>query len=186
MTSYLSTLFLLYLTISGNFLGELFNCRVQHILRTNPIVKHLIGMLTLYFFIALTEASDNEEPADHLKKTLKVYGVFLLSTKMDPSVWMVLFGIMIASHVLSIWNKTRDDKQPIWGSVTIEKLITWLDRFAMVLVVIGVLAYAGEKRGEYGKDFQWRKFFITSDCKGDTAPALVSKSIGEKIALLLK
>ena len=46
-----SPFIILCLLISGNYLGELFPCRVQQLFSKNMFVKHVLGLLSLMFFV---------------------------------------------------------------------------------------------------------------------------------------
>ena len=43
-------IFILYLVISGNFIGNRFSCKLQKLLQNNMFFKHLIGFMLLFFF----------------------------------------------------------------------------------------------------------------------------------------
>ena len=45
---------ILSLLMSANYLGELFPCKVQSVFSKNMIVKHILGFLSLMFFVVLT------------------------------------------------------------------------------------------------------------------------------------
>ena len=44
-------LFFFILIISGNYLGELFTCGTQRLFQNNMYIKHLLGLMTMYFFV---------------------------------------------------------------------------------------------------------------------------------------
>ena len=66
---HLKHLFVLYLIIAGNYLGELFGCKTQKMFQENMYFKHIIGFMTLYFFVLFTST---EEQKRGLIKNLKM------------------------------------------------------------------------------------------------------------------
>ena len=53
--------FVLFLIIASNYIGELFPCRVQNLLIGNIYLKHFIAFLTLVFFVVLTDSSSKKK-----------------------------------------------------------------------------------------------------------------------------
>ena len=49
------------LLVSGNYIGELFSCSIQRSFTNNRIYKHILGVLTLYFFITNLSNSKNTQ-----------------------------------------------------------------------------------------------------------------------------
>ena len=47
-------IFIFLLIISGNYLGNLFPCKVQEQFENNIYLKHFLGYFTLLFFVILT------------------------------------------------------------------------------------------------------------------------------------
>jgi hypothetical protein len=47
-------IFIFILIVSANFLAEIFPCRLQHLLRSNMLVKHIFGLFTMIFFVVLS------------------------------------------------------------------------------------------------------------------------------------
>ena len=72
-------IFVLFLIISGNYLGELFPCKIQKYLTKNVYLKHCIGLLTLIFFVVFTDSdSEQENFKDIVLGSIKLYILFLL------------------------------------------------------------------------------------------------------------
>ena len=57
----LKSIFLLFLVVSGNFIGELLGCKTRQIFTNNIYVKHMILIFLIYFTIDLTEEKNSDE-----------------------------------------------------------------------------------------------------------------------------
>ena len=44
-----------YLIISGNFIGDLLSCRIKELFTNNLYIKHIISLLSLYFFVIISD-----------------------------------------------------------------------------------------------------------------------------------
>ena len=49
-----NALLIFILILSGNYLDDLFPCKVQYLIRNNLLMKHLVGFMILYFLTVLT------------------------------------------------------------------------------------------------------------------------------------
>lgn len=160
---------LFILVISGNYIGELLPCRVQHQLQHNIYLKHFIGILTLSFFVILSLT--NYKTLSNIKKlglSFVLYIFFLGFAKTHYSVW---FSLMILITLIYIFSLIKQDiengKYKIFKNVTqqqnvnfIKKLNNIFSILSLIIVFFGVVVYYSEKHKEYKKKFSFLKFFI--------------------------
>jgi len=71
-------LFFFILIISGNYLGELFSCRTQKLFTNNMIVKHILGIMTMFFFVTLIDDGDSKNDLNTIYISLGLYILFVL------------------------------------------------------------------------------------------------------------
>ena len=45
-----------FLILAGNFIGELFQCKIIELFANNIYIKHIIAYISLYFFVILEES----------------------------------------------------------------------------------------------------------------------------------
>lgn len=163
------SLFALYLIISGNFLASLFGCRIQDLMTNNMYVKHFLGFMTLYFFVILTESDKAIGSYGATQKMLLALGLyvwFLLSSRMNYKLWFAFIVLLGAVYILEIYKEEEyidpDTK------ILLRKIQEALLGVAILLTAVGFIAYLGEKKYEYGKGFQYDKFFVGKPhCAGD-------------------
>ena len=158
-------LFILYLMVSSNYLGNLFGCRIQNELNTNMWLKHILGFLTMYFFVSLVDTS-KYSPQLKLFFALLTYLAFMMSTKMNVKSFYIFITMIGLVYVLYIIKDT----------ITDQKILEYIDYFQLVLMVaaiivliIGFIYYMGEKKIEYKDDYAFSKFLIGApSCKLET------------------
>jgi hypothetical protein len=171
---------LLYIVISGNYLGNLFSCRVQKLLSSNMILKSILGLATLYFFIVLSSPPEKYSESELILFTLGMYIWFWLTTRISTTFWTPVILIMIGVFVLHTYNQRNkkniqnDDEEAAAG--VIRKIMMTGTAIAIGLTVIGVVIYYGEKKVEYGSSFQMSKFIWgVQKCRGKTPNIPMSK-----------
>ena len=176
----LKSLFVFNLIISGNYIGDLFGCRIQDLFDKNIYIKHLLGFLTLYFFVSLVDDELKYNAIYKLLMTSAIYLVFLFSTKMYYKSWLGFISLLGLVYIISIIKEIfkNDDKL-----LNILSYIQYgLGVVAIVLLILGMLYYMGEKKIEYKDKFSYQKFFFAAPaCRGETPS--IDKSIPEIITI---
>lgn len=173
-------IFLLFLAISGNFLAETMGCQMQKLLTNNMIAKQ-IAMFLLIFFTMDFSDSTLESPSVKFKKTVFVYILFLLLSKMDLKMTIfaiILLAILYISHIYKKYyeaiisennpnNIKKSEKEEYAKSIT---TISNLQKILMTLtggvILVGFFIYLIEKKQEHKKSFNLIKFiFGVKKCK---------------------
>lgn len=178
----ISSLFILFVIIGGNFMSPLFPCRLQGILEKNMLAKHLLGFFTLLLFVELSNdtsvmsqgGSEALRWRTVLSRTIILYVWFVFTTTMEPSVFLVLIGLLAALFVLKMYiheidqRANPDDMRLV---IKLRQIEGWLYYTSIVVTVFGVVAYYGRKKGELGRSFNLARFFIgNAKCKGTIPP----------------
>ena len=160
-------LFILYLVISGNYLYNLFGCRIQRAFVNNMYIKHLLGLLTLFFFVSLSDKDDKTDPLIRFGKALGVYLFFILSTRMTIGAWLTFVSLLIIMYLLSVFiEQIEDDKSMEQRYNTLKYVQSITAVIAVIVLIIGVFNYMAGKRKEYGPSFSYLTFLVgKTTCK---------------------
>jgi hypothetical protein len=175
---------ILSVLMSANYLGEIFPCRVQKLFSNNMYVKHILGILSLMFFVVLTRPNLYTS-TNFIYVSLLFYGLFMFLSRLNYMVWFVVFGIFAIIYVLQIYldrvesetqmnrNKIGDntvtpddeDKMPTHDiSENIDTVITiqkYLFLLSIPITIVGFIHYLGEKKLEFGhNEFMYTRFFF--------------------------
>ena len=102
---HLVAVFTFVIIISGNYLGELFPCKVQHFFSESMILKHFLGYLTLFFFVVLT-IPEMSESDNIIVSSALLYSAFVLVSKTHYRFWFSIFGITGVVYLLHMYKKT--------------------------------------------------------------------------------
>jgi len=169
----------LYLIVAGNFLAPLFGCRLQHFIESNFLARHYIGFLTMLLFVRLTSVS-KASFKQILASSLIIYLWFVATTRVNFSLWIII--ITIASALFFIHYYESSEKDPEYKKTAFDEYLPKIKMGLLLtmaaVTLIGVIIYAGEKKLEYGKKFNWQTFIIgKTNCKHITPQF----TLGEKL-----
>lgn len=159
----LISIFVFVLILSGNYLGELFPCRVQSLFSNSMFVKHALGFLTLLFFVTLTIPEIKKQP-NLLGNTSLIYLWFIVMSKCYYTIWFFIFGIIGTIYLLRMYKEnlekegiTDAEKKKVEIIDTTNKYLTLL---SLISTVVGFLIYMGAKKIEYKKKFNYTDFIL--------------------------
>ena len=156
----LIAIFIFVLIISGNYLGELFPCKVQQIFKNNMYVKHTLGFLTLLFFVTLT-IPEVKQQDNFISFTILIYIWFILMTKCYYTIWFLVFGMIGILYLLQIYKNEKNEKVEIVNNIEKTLIIS-----SFIMTIIGFFIYMGIKKREYKDKFRYLNFiFGPPDCK---------------------
>jgi len=173
--------FVLFLIIASNYIGELFPCRIQSLLVNNVYLKHFIAFLTLMFFVVLTDSSSQKKKFIVIfTDSIKLYFLWLLLINSDKKFFvlgLILLAILYILQLIKndyINNKkineeineeiNNKNKERLSLIKNIEKVIFLI---FFIVLVLGFIIYMGEKKIEYKDKFKYITFiFGKPSCRG--------------------
>ena len=193
ITERIISVFLLVLIITGNYLGELFPCRVQGILADSILLKHIGGYFTLLFFVVLTlpgyENLSQNDMQDFFLSSIFLYSWFILMSKNYHTIWFITFGLSALMYLIYLYeskigNNTDDIEEDDDDDVgeeydeedddeedgnNIDMIKQTLSYSIIVSTLGGMFVYMGAKKLEYGKQFNYLSFFFNKpSCRGSS------------------
>ena len=165
----MKNLLILYLIISSNFLAQTFGCTTRYVATKNMYVKHILGFFTLLYFVNSVNTDKTMDEFLFFKnffKTFLLYVVFILTTRMNNKVFVILMGLLMINFILSQYVNTLDTKHFAAKLKTYDTISKVISKIAIVFLVIGVLLYLNEKHMK-GK-FSYSRFLIgKTTCNND-------------------
>lgn len=183
---------LVYLVISGNYLGNLFGCRTQQLFQNNMWIKHLLGLFTTYFLIVLSTPPEGYSAIATVGLATAIYAWFFLTTKMHVNFWIPMILAILLSYFLYVYKKQTaptaptDPNNAATAAKTEQILLGQKAAvlFAAILTVLGVVTYFGEKRIEYGDKFDaWTFWTGVPVCRKSTPSISITKSLSAAVGL---
>lgn len=172
ISDFAGAVFVLYMLISSNFQAQLFPCRVQTLLNTSQSLKHLLGFLTMTFFVVLVNSKNKLGVAQLFLLSSVAYLWFMMSAKMNLYTWFIMIFILAIVFLLQVYKDHQevendsDAKAKVDAAAKAQEILSYI---VAVLTVIGFVVYMSEKRIEYGDKFEFGRFFLGNPvCKNDS------------------
>ncbi len=164
-----------FLIISGNYIGELLSCRTQKLFSQSMYSKHIIALLSLYFFVIVSDSKlQKYNPIITFFGTILIYVYFLCMAKVESKYFLyslILLTILAFTQVYKDYledNKENlsDFEKNIQNKINlIQKILIGITFF---VTLIGLLIYLGMKKIEYGNQFTYPLFFLgKSSCSNN-------------------
>lgn len=153
----INPLFIFYVTLGGNFVAQLFPCQVQKLFTENIYYKHFLAFFILFFAIVLTSDKTEKISTTLLSKTVLLYSLFIILTRMDKNFFLLFFvTLCIKFIILNELSHTKNaaDKDKY------NKINKTLNYVLISIGIIGFILYYGEKKYEYGKRFNFLTFLL--------------------------
>lgn len=176
---------LIYLIISGGYLSNTLGCKVQKLFQENMLIKHIIGLFTTYFLVILADAPKNFTNKETIVFSVFVYFWFFMTTKMQVYFWIPMILLMMLAYcIYSYMKQAYDDNTKVEHLAVhqekkiLEPIQTICLFTSIILTVIGVLVYYGEKKIEYGTQFDpWIFWAGKPECRERIAKIPITKSL---------
>ena len=106
-------IFIFILIISGNYIGELFPCRIQSGMANNVFFKHFIGYFTLLFFVLLTlpETSISKNISSLMLGSFYLYIFFIILSRTPSQIWLTVFILGAVIYILELCKQNVSIKK---------------------------------------------------------------------------
>tara|TARA_Y100000741_G_scaffold251160_1_gene193152 strand:+ start:1088 stop:1648 length:561 start_codon:yes stop_codon:yes gene_type:complete len=148
---------LFYLTISTNFIGELYNKELISILHNNYYIKHLLGYITLLTFIIMTDTKTHNFMED-LKLSVITYILFVASTKNNPHYFLLsiicIFSAFMIERISNTYNMNIETKKKL------KIMYNYLGILGVIIIIYGFGKEYIKKTKLYKENFSIIKFFF--------------------------
>ena len=160
----LKSIFLLFLVVSGNYVGELLGCKTRGIFTNNIYTKHLIIIFLIYFTLDFIEKK-KKHPIDILKKTIIIWILFIVSTKTYYIFTFMFILFLFCLYVIDEYEVYLKENNIKYNKNNIDKTRTYLEYLSFIMLIIGFVIYFIKQKKEK-KNFSYLKFFFwTVTCK---------------------
>jgi len=155
---------LLFLAISGDFIGDKFSCVIKETLRGNYIYKNVLLFLLIYFTLYFTEAN-SENPLVSFIKSLVLYIFFLFYAKQLPITLIISLALLVAGFVAEQYKDHGKSTNTHVDEMVIDIIQIILVSLVLIITTIGFIIYYKKITKTTNINF-FRYFFCESTCKG--------------------
>jgi hypothetical protein len=159
----MSSVFALVLIIFSNFISDLFNGTIKHMLSKYHF-KHFVGILVMYFFVMLVDVSYTEYSyAIQFAYLIGLYAIFLLFTRCEGRFAMICLGLLLILYSIHSWfnNMYLRNKEILKENFTnLRKIEKILGVCFCVFLFIGFTIYVGFIKNKWGNKMSFYKLYM--------------------------
>lgn len=178
------------LVISGNYIGNLFSCRIQRVFTDNVYGKHIIGFISLFFFIVLVDPNFKKiNPLKTLLFSIPIYIYFLILSKAEAPIFLIILLLLILLVIVNAYYnyieyKEENNEQLNKMEKSVYKYLLLIKKIIVglifLLTILGFLIYLGMKKVEYQGKFKLLSFiFGTKVCKNNSMGKNLDSNISQ-------
>jgi hypothetical protein len=156
--NYTTGLFLLVLSVSGNFIAETLSCRTRSLLTHSMIAKNILILFLIYFTIDFT-SDEIINPTTQIIHAFYIWIFFLMFTKMNIYFTVCTFLLLTVLYTLKKYKnyyKKQKQKQNYFQTDKISKIV---EGTMLMTVIIGFIQYFIVQKKDH-KNFSYLKFIL--------------------------
>ncbi len=158
-------LFFFCLIVAGNFIAETFSCGIQKNFSNNMYSKHVLGLMTMYFFVTILDSDSYLHPVYSLLAAIFLYLFFIIISRTSKEhTLIIIFLIFIIYLVTNIKKYNLDKEKNIENKKNKSKkydyTIVIIALIVFIFTIYSFILYLGQKKQEYGKKFNILEFIF--------------------------
>ena len=136
----IAAVFALYLLISSNFLGDLFQCNLRKVLTRSYTAKHTLAFLTMFLSVNLvSRATINWNIGIVLCATAVLYIIFMISSTLSIQFFIPFILLISAIYFLNLWYEDLNT-MTVQGEGSVADKELWRDQAESITVAQYTLA----------------------------------------------
>jgi len=153
------SLFLLFLVVCGNYIGELLGCKTQQLLSENIFMKHIILVCLIFFTINLI-GEKKLHPIEVVKKSVLLWFFYLILTKMNLQFTLVVLFLLFSLYVFDEYQSYLDENKSEYDKEIYNEYKNYLQYTILGIMIFGFVSYYLKQQKEHSKDFDNIKFLL--------------------------
>lgn len=158
----IASLFIVFFSISDNYVGEVIGCKTRKLFMNNMLFKHISLLFFIYFAVNLTN-SQNEHPLIALKKTILLWLFYIVFIRMDTIYLGICISLLVIYFITGQYKSYLNDHDKKKYDSQIEylnKITGTIEVIIFIPLILGFLQYYKDERKTYGKSFRFYKFIL--------------------------
>ena len=155
-------LFLVFFSISDNYVGDVIGCKTRKLFMNNMIFKH-ISLIFFIFFAVNLSSEEHMHPLIAIRNTFVLWIFYILFIRMDTTYLGICFFLLISYYLLETYKsylKNHDINTYNQQIDELEKYSQYIMYIFIVPLIIGFYKYYKEERKLYGSSFNYLRFIL--------------------------
>ena len=158
----IASLFIVFFSISDNYVGEVIGCKTRKLFMNNMLFKHISLIFFIYFAVNLTN-SQTEHPVVVLKKTILLWLFYIVFIRMDTIYLGICISLLVTYFVTGQYKSYLKENDKTLYDSQIDNLSKITDTIEVVIfipLILGFSKYYKDEKKTYGKSFSLYQFIL--------------------------
>jgi hypothetical protein len=158
----IASLFIVFFSISDNYVGEVIGCKTRKLFMNNMLFKHISLIFFIYFAVNLTN-SQTEHPFVVLKKTILLWLFYIVFIRMDTIYLGICISLLVTYFVIGQYKSYLKENDKTLYDSQIDNLSKITDTIEVVIfipLILGFFKYYKDERKTFGKSFSFYQFIL--------------------------
>ena len=158
----IASLFIVFFSISDNYVGEVIGCKTRKLFMNNMLFKHISLIFFIYFAVNLTN-SQTEHPFVVLKKTILLWLFYIVFIRMDTIYLGICISLLVIYFVTGQYKSYLKENDKTLYDSQIDNLSKITDTIEVVIfipLILGFFKYYKDERKTFGKSFSFYQFIL--------------------------
>lgn len=158
----IASLFIVFFSISDNYVGEVIGCKTRKLFMNNMLFKHISLIFFIYFAVNLTN-SQTEHPVVVLKKTILLWLFYIVFIRMDTIYLGICISLLVTYFVTGQYKSYLKENDKTLYDSQIDNLSKITDTIEVVIfipLILGFFKYYKDERKTFGKSFSFYQFIL--------------------------
>lgn len=155
-------LFIVFFSISDNYVGEVIGCKTRKLFMNNMYFKHISLLFFIYFAVNLTN-EEKSHPLITIRNTFILWTFYIVFIRMDTIYLGICISLLVIFYVLENYktyllqhDKTEYDKK----IESLDQISKYLMMIFVIPLIIGFYKYYKEEKILYKNSFSIVKFIL--------------------------
>ena len=158
----IASLFIVFFSISDNYVGEIMGCKTRQLFMNNMLFKHLSLLCFIYFAVNLTNER-SEHPLKTLKKTILLWMVYIIFIRMSTVYLGISISLLMIYFIIEQYkNYLKENKNSEYTSHldTLDLINNIIEKIIFIPIMIGFYQYYKSEKKILGKQFDLYNFIL--------------------------
>jgi hypothetical protein len=136
-------LFAFYMMIFGNLTDSLIGSNMLNFIKKNIIIKHLIAIMTLLFFVILTNQESIEtDILNIIIYTILIYILVIITFLLHPVIICIIVLFLFLIYVFSVFIKKREEENGNDNTTKqLKHIKNLMSMMSLLLILVGFIIH---------------------------------------------
>lgn len=152
----ISKLSIFLFIIAGNYVGDIYSCKLRHLFNEHMILKHVLGFFIMLLFVGLIQ--EEISITQKIGESFFLYTWFIAIMRAPMEITLTVICLITIMYILHMYGEDlkKEDKQVQYEKIV--KVNRVLFVISVLLAFVGTILFAISTKIKYGDKFSFFTF----------------------------